>query len=223
MRLNCPVTKSPFLPSSSTICPRNGPKMAKNGLNVRCLCQTGLKPRTGRILGYVAQNRIPRAPIPPATPHFLWFANFTIAQRDAWTPVPVVTWWSRRAAQPAHSWGQRWVHRVPGAKKMIFFKVVPRPLAKLKQVFLGRFEPMVARYGPRKIPKCLENGLFQDQKWVKNGSKTHFSKTDPGPFPVLKQVFLAHFEPEVMRFGPWEMPKCLENGPFWDQKWVKNG
>ena len=30
--LDCPVTKSPFLPSSSTICPRNGPKMAKNGL-----------------------------------------------------------------------------------------------------------------------------------------------------------------------------------------------
>ena len=29
-----PVTKSPFLPSHSTICPRNSPKMAKNGLNL---------------------------------------------------------------------------------------------------------------------------------------------------------------------------------------------
>ena len=113
--------------------------------------------------------------------------------------------------------------RVPGPKKNIFFKVVPRPLGMLKQVFEGRFEPVVACFGPCKIPKCLENGPFQDQKWVKNGSKTHFSKSDPGPFGMLKQVFLAHFEPVVMCFGPWKIPKCLENGSFWDQKWVRNG
>ena len=29
--LDLPVTKSPLLPSSSTICPRNGPKLAKSG------------------------------------------------------------------------------------------------------------------------------------------------------------------------------------------------
>ena len=34
---------------------------------------------------------------------------------------------------------------VPGAKKINFFKVVPRPLGMLKHVFLGRFEPVVAR------------------------------------------------------------------------------
>ena len=83
VRLDCPVTKSSLLPPNSTICPRNGPKMAKNGLNVRFSCQTGPKPRTDRILGYVAQNRIPRAPSPPATPHFLWFPSLRIAQRDA--------------------------------------------------------------------------------------------------------------------------------------------
>ena len=59
--------------------------------------------------------------------------------------------------------------RVPGAKKIIFSKVVPRPLRMFREVFLGRFEPVVVRYGPRKIPKCLENGPFWDQKWVKNG------------------------------------------------------
>ena len=59
--------------------------------------------------------------------------------------------------------------RVPGAKKIIFSKVVPRPLVMFTEVFLGRFEPVVVRYGPRKIPKCLENGPFWDQKWVKNG------------------------------------------------------
>ena len=42
-------------------------------------------------------------------------------------------------------------------------------------------------------------------------------------FGMLKQVFLARFEPVVMRCGPWKMPKCLVKGPFWDQKWVKNG
>ena len=31
MRHDCPVTKSSFLPSNSTICPRNGPKKAKKG------------------------------------------------------------------------------------------------------------------------------------------------------------------------------------------------
>ena len=56
VRLNCPVTRSPFLPSSSTICPRKGPKMAKNGLNVRCLCQIGPKPRTGQKQPFFAQN-----------------------------------------------------------------------------------------------------------------------------------------------------------------------
>ena len=70
VHLHCPVLKSPFLPSTSTICPRNGPKMAKNGLNVRFLCQTRPKPRTGPILGYVAQNQIPRAPVHPQSPTF---------------------------------------------------------------------------------------------------------------------------------------------------------
>ena len=35
-----------------------------------------------------------------------------------------------------------------------------------QQVFLARFELVVARFGPRKVPKCLENGLFWDKKMV---------------------------------------------------------
>ena len=92
--------------------------------------------------------------------------------------------------------------RVPGAKKMIFSKIVPRPLRMRKRVFLGRFEPVVACCGPWKIPKCLENGPFWDQQWVKNGSKTRFSKNDLGPFGMLKQVFLARFEPVLTKFSP---------------------
>ena len=113
--------------------------------------------------------------------------------------------------------------RVRGAKKMISFKVVPTPFGILKQVFLGRFEPVVPRFGPWKIPKCLENGPYQDQKWVTYGSKRHFSTNDPRPFGTPKQVFLAHLEPVGARFGPWKIPKCHENGPLWNQKRVKKG
>ena len=46
------------------------------------------------------------------------------------------------------------------------------PCAMPKQVFLDCFELVVAHFGPPKISKCLENGLFWDQKmgqkWVKN-------------------------------------------------------
>ena len=67
-------------------------------------------------------------------------------------------------------------------KKSFFPKVVPRPLGMLKQVFLANFEPVGTRIGPWKIPKCLEKEPFWDQKWVKNGSKTRFSISDPAPF-----------------------------------------
>ena len=93
----------------------------------------------------------------------------------------------------------------------------------LKQVFLAHFELVVARFGPWKIPKCFEKGPLWDQKWVQNGSKRCFSKSDPSPFCMLNQLFSAHFESEVTRFGPWKIPKCLEKGPLWDQKWVQNG
>ena len=72
----------------------------------------------------------------------------------------------------------------------------------LKKVVLTHFEPVVPHFGPWKIPKCLEYGSFWDLKWVQNGSKTRFCKSDPGPFGMLKQVSLAHFEPIQMGFGP---------------------
>ena len=92
---------------------------------------------------------------------------------------------------------------VPGAKKMTFFKFVPKPFGMLKQVFLGRFEPVVTRFGPCKIPKCLQKGPLSEQNWVKNGSQRCFSKSDPGPLGMLKQVFLAHFEPVLNECSPF--------------------
>ena len=75
-----------------------------------------------------------------------------------------------------HGGGQRWVHQGPRGEKIIFSKVVPGPLRMLKHVFLAHVVPVVTRFGPWKIPKCLENGPFWDQKWVINGSKTRFPK-----------------------------------------------
>ena len=66
-----------------------------------------------------------------------------------------------------HLWVQKW-------SKIIFSKFVPRPLGVLKQVFLARFEPMVARYDAPIFPKSLENGLFGDQKGSKMGQKRVF-------------------------------------------------
>ena len=54
---------------------------------------------------------------------------------------------------------------------MPYFKNDPRSHGMPKQVFLARFELVVTHFGPPKIPKCLENGLFWDTKWVKNGSQ----------------------------------------------------
>ena len=159
----------------------------------------------------------------PQPPTVCGFQALESPIRATYTPVLVLSWWSRRATRPAHGGGQRWVHQGPEAKKIIFSKVVHGPLGMLKQVFLARCEPMVTHFGPWKIPKCLEKGPFWDQKWVKNGSKTRFSRSDTRPFGMLEQVFLAHFEPVVTRFGRWKIPKCLENGSFWEHKWVKNG
>ena len=83
----------------------------------------------------------------------------------------------------------------PGAKKIIFSKVVPRPLGMLKHVFLAHLEPVVTRFGRWKIPKCLENGLFWDKTGSKMAQKHIFSKSDPGRIGMLKQVISANFEP----------------------------
>ena len=121
--LDCPMTKSPFLPSNSTICPRTAQMWLKMAQIARSLRQTAPKPRTGRILGYVAQNQIPRAPSPPATPHFLWFPSLRFAQLclDPCTTGQSV----ELEGSPAHA---RWGPMVgppgsPGRKKSFFSKL----------------------------------------------------------------------------------------------------
>ena len=191
------------MPSNSTICPRNGPKRRQKAPKT---AQCAPAPRNQeRAVSWATwlKNEFRGHLVHPQPPTFY---GFQASKSPNETRRPPYQWSVGAAGGPA---SPRTVGanggstRVPRAKKMIFSKVVPRPLGMLKQVFLGRFEPVVARFGPWKIPKCLENGPFWDQKWVKNGSKTRFSKSDPGPFGMLKQVFLAHFEPVLTEFSPF--------------------
>ena len=91
---------------------------------------------------------------------------------------------------------------------------------------VARFEPVVTHFGPWKIPKCIENGMFWDQKWVKHGSKTYLRNADWGPFGMRKPVNGARFKPVVTRFGQWKIPKSLENAPILEpqmgEEWIKN-
>ena len=78
---------------------------------------------------------------------------------------------------------------------MCFPKNDCRPFGVPKQVKCAHLEPIASHFGPSKVTKCLNNGLFCDQKWVKNGSKMYFSKNDPRSFGVHKQVTNKRNEP----------------------------
>ena len=67
--------------------------------------------------------------------------------------------------------------RSTGCNKMTFCKNDPRQHGVPKQVFWARFELVVARFGPPKIPKCLQNGGFLEGKnGAKMGQKYVFGK-----------------------------------------------
>ena len=71
--------------------------------------------------------------------------------------------------------------KVPGAKKIIFSTVVPRPLGMLKQVFLARFELWGRVLGHGQSQNALKIGRFG----TKNGSKM-------GQKRVVPKVMLDH-------------------------------
>ena len=180
------MTKGPLVPSNSTICPRNGPKRRQKAPKF-AQCAPAPRNQERAVSGATWLKTEFRGhlvhPQPPT------FYGFQALEPPNETRRPPYLWSLGAAgglASPRTVGANGGSTRVPKAKKMTFSKVVPRPLGMLKQVFLGRFEPVVARFGPWKIPKCLENGPFRDQQCVKSGSKTHFSKSDPGPFMMLK-------------------------------------
>ena len=214
VRLDFAVSRSPLVPFNSTICPRNGPKRRQKAPKTQCAPAPRNQERAvswamwlqAEFRGHLVQ------PQPPT------FCGFQPSESPNETCRPSYQWSLGGAGgQPGLRNG--WSTRVPGAKKIFFPNLFQDHLGCSNMCFW----PVLTRFGPWKIQKCPENGPFEDQKWVKNGSKTRFSKSDLRPLGMLKQVFLAHSELVVTRFCPWKIPKCLENWPFGDQKWVKNG
>ena len=83
VRLAFLVSMSHLQPSDSTICPGNGPKRPPQAPNFVQIGWRQPQTKNRPYLGYMAQNAIPRAPNPPATPLVLWFPPLKIAQMDA--------------------------------------------------------------------------------------------------------------------------------------------
>ena len=148
MRLDFTVSKSPLVPFNSTICPRNGPKRRqKASKTAQCAPAARNQERAASWARWL-KNEFRGHLVHAQTPAFY---GFQASESPNETRRPPYQWSLGAAGGPA---SPRTVRangrstRVPGAKKKIFSKVVPRPLAMLKQVFLGRFEPLVVRFGP---------------------------------------------------------------------------
>ena len=194
VRLDFTVSKSPLVPFNSTICPRNGPKRRQKAPKS---AQCAPTPRNqARAVSWATwlKSEFRGHLVHPQSPTF---CGLHPSESPNETLRPSYQWSLGGAGGqpgPRTAGANGGSTRVPGPKKIIFSKVVPKPLGMLKHVLLARFEPVAARFGPWKIPKCLENGPFQDQKWVENGSKMCFSKSDLEPYGMLRHVFLAQFD-----------------------------
>ena len=158
VQLDFPVSTSSLRPSNSMICPENGPKRPPEAPN-----DDSHKPRIGHIMGYMRFRGHLLHPQPPT------FCGFHPSELPKRTPRPQylgplgcgkLQAQAQTGGCPNGSTGSS------RGKKITFLKNDPRPCATLKQVFLDCFELVVVHFGPPNIPKCLENGLFWDQKWV---------------------------------------------------------
>ena len=104
-RAICGPLTPPYVPETA----QKGPHKPQ----ILCrLADDSHKPRIGHIFGYMAQNAIPRAPNPPATPLVLWFPPLKIAQMDAYTPVPKPSRLRQAASSSPNRWVPKWVNRV---------------------------------------------------------------------------------------------------------------
>ena len=89
---------------------------------------------------------------------------------------------------------------------------------------LARFEPVVTHFASGKSQSALKMGCFG----TKNGSNMDQKRICAiviRDHLRCSKVNRARFEPVVTPFGPWKIPKCLENEPNLNQQmgqeWVK--
>ena len=184
------MSKSPLVHSNSMIC-RNAPKRCHKA--TKCVQIRHQQPHTkrGRILGYMAQNAIPRAPNPCATPHFLWFPPLQIAHMPRQTPALGPTRLPHATSSSPNRWAPKSENgstRSPGAKQKKHFSTNdPRPHRMPKQAVLAHCGPVVAFL---RLQRALKTGHFG----TKNGFKMHFSKDDPsGGGGGMRSAFFGIF------------------------------
>ena len=222
-RLDFTVSKTPLVPFNSRICPRNGPKRhQKAPKSAQCAPAPRNQARavswaTGRKTEFRGHL------VHPQPPTFCGFRPSELPNepRDPRTSGHLV----EPEGSPA---GARLGPTVgppgsPGRKKRFFPKLFLDHLGCTNNCFEDVLSPWWRVLGDGKSQNALKMGLFGTKNGSKMGQKHVFSKNDRGPFGMLKQVVLPHFEPVATGFGSWKIPKCLDNGPFLDQKWVKNG
>ena len=174
MQLDFPVPKGPLRPSNSKICPRTAPEIPPKAPQIVHIGRRSPKPKTDGTLGYVAQKAISRTPNAPATTHFGWFPPLKVALNDTENPYPLG--YSKVQEVPQRGGSLNGSTRSTGCKnRMALFKNDLGVHGMPKQVFLARLDLVVARFGPPRLPQCLENGLFSDKIFFKIGSKMHFS------------------------------------------------
>ena len=143
MQLDFLASKSPLGPSKSMICPRNTLKCPQNLQNLCTLAVVSFKPRTGHILGYVAQNAILRAPSPRATTHFLWFPPppppLELPKRTPRSLYLGPRGYGKLQEEARKVGAKKGPQGPTRNKKLTFFKNDPRPFGMPRQVFLAHF------------------------------------------------------------------------------------
>ena len=122
VRLDFTVSKSSLVPFNSLICPRNGPKRRQKAPKSAQCAPAPQKQARAVSWATWLQSEFRGHLVHPQPPTFCGFQASESPNEPPNPPVPVVTWWSRGAARPAHGGGHRWVHQGPRGEKYHFFQ-----------------------------------------------------------------------------------------------------
>ena len=167
VRLDFTVSRSPLVPFNFTICPRNGPKRCQKApKTAQCAPTDGNQARTVSWATWL-KNEFRGHLVHPQPPTFYGFQASDSPNETRRPPYQGSLGAAGGPTSPRTVGANGGSTRVPGAKKNIFSKVVPRPLGMLKQVFLGRSSPWWRVWGHGKSQNALKMGRFG----TKNGSK----------------------------------------------------
>ena len=173
--LDFTMSRSRLVPFDSTICPRNSPKRRQKApKSAQCAPTAGNQARAvswatwleSEFRGHLVQPQPPTFCASQASE----LPNERLDPRTSGHLVQPEG--STTRAQSGPTLG------TPGSprRKKSFFQSCSQTTWDGQTSVLAHFETVVAPFGPWKIPKCLENGPFQAQKWVKMGQKRIFPK-----------------------------------------------